>query len=40
MWWFQYAWPIGSGTDRWCGLVVAIVALSVQALPIAGRASS
>jgi hypothetical protein len=21
VWWFEYAWPIGSGTVRRCGLV-------------------
>ena len=27
MWWFEYAWPMGNGTIRRCGLVGGGVAL-------------
>jgi len=41
LWWFEYAWPMGSATSRRCGLVGESVSLcrpamrasSVQALP-------
>ena len=31
LWWFEYAWPIGSGTVRRCGLVGGSVSLWGQA---------
>jgi hypothetical protein len=36
MWWFEYAWPIGSGTVRGCGLV-RIVALWWWALKVSSN---
>jgi hypothetical protein len=37
LWWFEYAWPMGNGTIRRCGLVGIGVALLEETCHCTGR---
>ena len=37
IWWFEYAWPMGSVTIRWCGLNGESVALVDEVCYSGGR---
>jgi hypothetical protein len=39
-WWFEYAWPIGSGTIMWCGSVGGSVSLWEKILEVPSYAQA